>query len=376
MRGSLGLRRLAPAFAAAGALAIACGDLVIPGNGNGNSNGSSGDASPGDAGMTVSAIEVDASPPPSCDGGVVPVALVCTGLYSDWPTRTVAPDVQTYHPGATLWADGAISTEWVWLPPGAKIDTRDLNAWVFPVGTKFWQQMTLLGAPVETRFLWKMAAGQWFRATYAWTPDSKAAPELTAGSPNAGGLPYDIPSVSQCDQCHDGAPDFVLGFEIVGLAMTTSSGLDLQALVQAGTLTNPPAAAPAIPGADAATTGSLAFLHANCGTSCHNRNPDANAGQTGLFLKLVVGANGALPASPNATDTWITSVNVPSAYTPAGVDAGGFWRIRPGDPDHSMIPWRAARRNTPAQMPPIATELADPSDGTTLEQWVRAMGGP
>ena len=372
MRGLLALRWFAPLLAAVGgAFAFACGDLVIPSNGdNSSDDGSSGDdgaADPVDA-------PVDGHPPPNCDAGVYPVALACTGLYSNWTLLTVAPDVRPYHPGATLWADGASSTEWVWLPPGTKIDTTDLNNWVFPVGTKFWQEMTLLGARIETRFLWKMGPGQWFRATYAWTVDGSSAPELTTGSPNVGGLPYDIPSVAQCDQCHAGAADFALGFEIVGLALPASSGLNLQTLVQQSLLSNPPTAAVVVPGGDPATTGSLAFLHANCGTACHNRNADANAGQTGLFLKLLVGASGALPATADATDTWMTSVNVPSSYTPAGIDAGGFWRIRPGDAPHSTIPWRVSRRNTPAQMPPIDTELADQNDVALLNQWVGALG--
>ena len=157
---------------------------------------------------------------------------------------------------------------------------------------------------------------------------------------------------------------------IVGLGMPASSGLNLQTLVQEGWLSSPPTSPIVVPGADAAATGSLAFLHSNCGLSCHNRNADANAGQTGLFLKLLVSAAGALPATVDATDTWTTSVNVPSSYTPAGIDAGGFWRIRPGDAAHSMVPWRASRRNTAAQMPPIDTELVDQNDVLLLDQWV------
>jgi hypothetical protein len=375
MRRSIGLRFLLPlALSTAGVMAFACGDLVIPGNGNDSSDG--GSAGGDDGGVNVAAqIATDAHPPPNCDAGVYPVALACTGLYSNWAQLTVAPDVRVYHPGATLWADGASSIEWVWLPPGAKIDTSDLNGWVFPVGTKFWQELSLLGARVETRFLWKMGAGQWFRVTYAWTADQSSAPELTAGATSVGGLPYDIPSVGQCDQCHNGAADFVLGFEIVGLAMPGSSGLNLQTLVQQGALSKPPAAPTAIPPGSTAAVGSLAFLHANCGVSCHNRNPDANAGQTGLFLKLLVGPTGSLSATADATDSWQTAVDVPSSYTPAGFDAGGFWRLRPGDVAHSMIPWRASRRNTSAQMPPIDTELVDENDVMLLDQWIGQLAG-
>jgi hypothetical protein len=274
-----------------------------------------------------------------------------------------------------MWADGADSSRWIWLPPGSKIVTTDLGNWSFPVGTKLWQEFRLLGARIETRFLWKIGSSVWFRATYAWNPQETAAPQVTAGMPNAHGLPYEIPAVSQCEKCHDGENDFVLGFEFVGLSMPQASGLNLQTLKQKGLLSNPPASAPVIPG-DAATNVVLAYLHANCGTSCHNRSVDANAGQTGLWLKLAVDSTGALPATAMLTDMWLTSHDVPSSFTPSGYDAGGFWRIKPGDVAHSTIPWRMSRRDGTSQMPPIDTHLVDMLGVQLLNNWVAALPGP
>lgn len=347
----------------------ACGDLVIPGNatddggdnGSGNALGSGDDAS------------VGARPLPDCDAGTEPAALACTGLYASWTQLTLAPDVQAYQPGATIWSDGADSSRWIWLPPGQKIDTTDLNNWSFPVGTKIWQEFRLLGSRVETRFLRKEAASIWFRATFAWTADQSAAPAVTTGVPNARGLPYEIPAVSACEKCHGGERDFVLGFELVGLSMPQSSGLNLQALVRQGILSNPPAATPSIPGGDATTIGALGFLHANCGTSCHNGGPNAGAGVYGLYLKLTVDSTGALPSSAQQTDTWTTAYRVPSSLTPYGYDAGGFWRIAPGDTDHSAIVWTASRRDGVVQMPPIVTHLVDQNDMALLNTWIRSM---
>jgi hypothetical protein len=352
----------AAALAAAGGLA--CGDIVIPSNAT-DDGGASGD----DNGDDVS---IDARPPPNCDAGTHPVALACTGLYTDWTQLTLAPDVHVYQPGATMWADGADATRWIWIPPGSKIDSSSPNDWVFPVGTKLWQELRLLGKRVETRFLWKMAPSLWFRTTYEWNETESAAPEVTTGQPNARGLPYEIPAVSACERCHGGEADFVLGFEMVGLAMPQSSGLNLQAIAQQGLLTSPPVATPTIPG-DPTSAGALAFLHANCGTSCHNRGADANGGATGLFLKLIVDARGALPATPQATDTWATSYKVPSNFTPGGYDAGGFWRIKPADVAHSTIPWRTSRRDGLAQMPPLETHVVDQNDVKLLGDWIGAM---
>ncbi len=364
-------------FGVSAALAVACvmscSDLVIPQNVF-NDGGAVDDAT------------LDARAPPDCDAGV-PTALACTGLYADWPTLTLAPDVQAYAPGTSMWVDGATSLRWIWLPPGTKIDTSDPNRWVFPVGTKLWQELSILGKRIETRFSWKEAPTLWFRATYAWTDDLYAAPSLTLGRPNARGLPYEIPAVSACEKCHNGASDFVLGFEAVGLAMPQATGLDLEALERDGLLTNPPAIPPVIPG-DAATAGELAYLHGNCGTSCHNRNEGAEAGQTGLFMKLTVDMSGAPPSTAQATDTWLTAYKVPSIFTPGGAviapssatgtsaaaaSAGTFYRIAPGDPARSMIAWRTGRRDGVTQMPPIATHVVDQLGVAGLDAWVAAL---
>jgi hypothetical protein len=384
---------------AAGSLA-ACGNLVIPQNGDSNDGGD--DAAVPDAPSASRG-------PVACDAGI-PAALACTGLYSDWESLTLAPDVRPYQPGVTMWADGATSLRWIWLPPGSRIVATDPNNWVFPVGTKIWQELSLFGTRIETRFLWKEAAqGGWFRTTFAWASNLSAAPALTVGMPNARGLPYEIPAVSACEKCHSGASDFVLGFEEIGLAMPQSSGLNLRALEQMGLLMNPPAVAPVIPG-DPTASGALAFLHANCGTSCHNRNNDAQAGQVGMFLKLTVDATGALPPTAQQTDTWLTSYKVPSLFTPGGyvVDAGApvgaaadagdsggesesgsptvnvtpappvdgrgaFLRLAPGDVAHSMIAWRTGRRDGTTQMPPIATHVVDLRDMNLLDAWVAAL---
>src|SRR2546427_3864855 len=52
-----------------------------------------------------------------------------------------------------------------------------------------------------------------------------------------------------------------------------------------------------------------------------------------------------------------TAYEIPSRVTPYGYDAGGFWRIAPGDVAHSSIPWTASRRDGVTQMPPIGTHL-------------------
>jgi hypothetical protein len=288
------------------------------------------------------------------------VQLACTGLYASWPARTIAPQVRPYAPGLALWSDGADKRRYVELPAGTQIDTSDMDEWVFPVGTKLWKEFRLNGAPVETRFLWKRAPGDWFRTTYAWSADGASAAEITTGMLNVAGTSYEIPRQDMCTTCHQGRADGVLGFEAVSLAAPGASGVTLSALVGEGRLSRPPSAPIVVPGT-ATERAALGWLHANCGTACHNRSPAALAGATGLFLRLDV----ATLATVQRTDAWTTSVGVLSGFQPAP-DAG-MLRIAPGRPDRSAIYFRDSFRDDQGQdfqMPPIDTHVVDGNDGS------------
>jgi hypothetical protein len=302
------------------------------------------------------------------DGGDVPNDLACTGLYESWPDKRIAAGVRPYAPGASFWSDGAEKSRFVSLPPGTRIDTSDMNEWVFPVGTKLWKEFRLAGVRVETRFLWKRA-NDWLRITYAWSADQSSARALTTGATNVFGTTYEIPSQSACTTCHQGRVDGVLGFEAIGLSMTTAQGLTLASLVGEGLVTSAPSAPLAIPG-NATESAALAWLHANCGTACHNRSPDAFAGDTGLFMRLDVERLAAVAQ----TDTITTAVGVVSGFQP--FDGAGLLRIAPGDPSRSAIAFRISFRDTQGeafQMPPIDTHLVDADDARLIASWIGAM---
>jgi hypothetical protein len=363
------------ACAAYGAIAAGCGDLTVPNNTN-NDGGGSG---PGEAGAASSDAESDA-PAYDCssDGEAShPTHVACTGLYSAWPDLTkISPDVHAYDPGIRFWNDGADTSRFIYLPPGQKIDTSSLNEWKFPVGTKLWMEIRLLGKRVETRFLWKIAADTWFRTTYAWNDDASDAPESVGGATNVGGIGYEIPSGDQCATCHSGRVDFVLGFELVSLSTSGATGLNVSQLVQMGLLSNPPPVKSTIPSPDALTATSLAFLHSNCGTSCHNNGPSASAASSGLFTRLDVDSTGALPTDWKQTSTFKTAYNVVSAFTPVGQADGTFRRIKPGDAAHSAIPYRTGRRDGVVQMPPFGSHVVDTTDVKSLTDWINAMPPP
>ena len=372
---------LVVALSLVGAVA-ACGDLIIPAQPDG---GDTDAASADDGGGTVDSGPADApTAVDASDGGLDcasaaaghPTQLGCTGLYSDWTKRTISSDVVPFDPGLHLWSDGAEKFRYIYLPPATKIDTTDLNEWKFPVGTKVWKEFRLLGKKVETRFLWKIAPGTWFRTTYEWSDDEATATELVGGRTNVRGIGYEIPSTDVCASCHAGRVDFLLGFELVSLASSQSAGLNLAALKTQGLLTNPPTATPVLPtltSNDTLTPAAFGFLHSNCGTACHNKSPSAFAGATGLFMRLEVDATGALPSDAKLTDTYKTAVGVVSNFTPIGQPAGSFMRIRPHDPSTSAIPYRDGRRDGVVQMPPIASHLVDFDDVKKVIDWINSL---
>jgi hypothetical protein len=237
----------------------------------------------------ASDVAIDA--PVGCgpDGGLAP-DLSCTGLYSDWATKTISPGVLAYTPGFVLWSDGAVKSRWISLPPGSQIDTTDMDDWVFPVDTKIWKQFVVGGQLVETRLIWKQGSG-WQFSDYLWSADGSSAPLLKTGETNVNGTTYEIPALDRCPSCHSGRQDDVLGFDLIGLGVPAAQGVTLASLVAAGQLTQPPPAVSMVIPEDATQLAApaLGWLHVNCGASCHNTNANAMATSSHLYLKLLAG---------------------------------------------------------------------------------------
>jgi hypothetical protein len=326
------------------------------------------DATANDANPVDAPTGSDAST--DCPSGLDhPLRLKCTGLYSDWTSRSIAPGVRPFEPGLALWSDGADKNRWIQLPPGSAIDTSDMDEWVFPIGTKLWKEFRLAGQPVETRFLWKRSLTDWFKTTYVWTTDGSDAGEVTAGVLNVYGGTYEIPPQAMCTTCHQGRLDTVLGFEAVSLSAPNATGLTVAQLVREGLLSNPPSGAIVVPG-NATESAALGWLHANCGTACHNRSLRALAGATGLLMRLEV----ANTVSVQGTDTWTTALAKPSNFQPN--PTASLLRIDPGNPGNSAISFRDSTRDDQGQgfqMPPIDTHLV-PSAGVALVQaWIASI---
>jgi hypothetical protein len=379
---------------ALGLLASACALAACSGADNpeitrdSGSDGSSSDAGRHDAstGDAAHDASMDAlSDAGNCKFGPLgeAIELECAGLYSDWATKTVSPENKEFIPGLQLWSDGALKTRWVHLPTNpdggtATIDTADMDEWTFPVGTKFWKEFRLpVGSSttptrIETRLIWKQGPQDWYRTTYRWSSDGEtSATELTSGQLDANGDGYQIPTQTDCNTCHDGRLDGVLGFEAVGLSAPAASLVTMGTLVNAGLLTAPPTAPIVIPG-DAIESDALAWFHVNCGTACHNRG-NGQASSTGFWMRLDV----ATLATVDASDTYTTGWDQPTVgfHIPDLPDGSTTYRFEACDIAASAGYYRPDHRDGPdsgygIQMPPIDTHRVDDAGIAEIAAWI------
>lgn len=348
---------------------------------------SSVDAGPSDAAVSPAP---DAAPADPCASDVMPDGLPghleCTGLYADIGQKALAEGVRPYAPGAAFWSDGAEKSRFVYLPPGSVIDTSNVDEWILPQGTKLWKEFALDGRRLETRLYWKTTSGTgkqaWKQTVYRWTGDEKTALRLDAGElvPRDGGPAYEIPSSGQCQDCHSGRAEPVLGFDAVGLGLPAATGLTLATLAGEGRLSAVPSkTALAIPDDGTAKAASaIGWLHANCG-SCHNPSSSAGASYTNTFF--LVRASQLLGSVDGGRDLDALRTTCGLASSSVHPDGGAaLKRIAAGSPDTSSVAVLAGSRapagvvpNANQQMPPLVTHVVDPEGLAAVRAWITAV---
>jgi len=356
-----GSRAVALLAAAAAVGAWACGD-----NGHPLSDAAVADA------------PIDAVPPDAAD----PLdTLAGTGLCADAACTQILPGIRAYAPRASFWDDAATKRRWIYLPPGTKIDTTDMDHWVFPVGTKVWKEFTRGTTRVETRLIMKRyedpMPGAWFYAAYQWNAAQDGTRIVIDGALNANGTQHDIPSRDECRLCHDNLlPTRLLGFDAIQLDHDASADLlDLEDLIAADLLTAPPAGtAPRFPlpgrtGNEDLDRDALLYFHANCG-HCHNPT-SLFYDKAPLDLRLLTAA--ATRQSIDKTPAYDTTVDRDAAipYTENGTTYTKL--ILPRDPDHSAVISRMNSAQARRFMPNIAVETIDPAGQATLRAWINSL---
>ncbi|HVU05356.1 MAG TPA: hypothetical protein VHE30_26595 [Polyangiaceae bacterium] len=290
----------------------------------------------------------------------IPQKLSETGLFADLATETLGDGVRAYEPRYKLWSDGAVKRRWFRLPPGAKIDTTDMDFWKYPVGTTAWKEFALDGKKLETRMLRKLGpkASDWLMLAYQWNDAQTEATALPDGAENVAGTPHDIPSSADCQQCHGNMKDRLLGVSAIQLSHQLG-GMTITDLISEDALSDPPPGAFTIPG-PSVDEQALGYLHANCG-HCHNGVSAVSASVDVRFWELT----GKL-STVEDTEGYRTTVLQPNSFKQE-------WHvIEPGDPDHSELFYRISRRGG-GQMPPLATEFVDPDGMAAIRAFIESM---
>jgi mono/diheme cytochrome c family protein len=272
-----------------------------------------------------------------------------------------------------------VKTRWIFLPPGAAIDTTDASQWRFPVGTKFWKEFTFNGRKVETRFMWHASAGEWIFATYLWNQentDAVLAPDSGVRNvvPLASGRGHDVPGIADCRACHGDRQAGPLGFNALQLStdrdpnaihgeplrpgMTTLATLDAARLLSPARpelVTTPPR----IRTSDPQTRAVLGYFAGNCG-HCHNRGGDISYDGPSLKHSDILDGDAVAAALLAKATAW----QVP------GQPEGASRMLSREHPDASAMLARMKSRRPSSQMPPLGTNLQDEEAIAAVAKWI------
>ena len=320
------------------------------------------------------------------------------GMVSIKASAVVPADgVVPYELNTALFSDYAVKYRTVWLPKGAAPAPYNANdALDFPVGTivtkSFGFKDDLRSAAptvkwVETRVFVRQPAG-WKGVSYAWNDvQTSAAINYGGGAvpvnwtDEAGAkvsLDYVVPNGNQCTQCHSRRDTVantdvttLIGLKIRNLnrehAYPSGSENQLAYWISAGLVAGAPAdpsTAPKLAAAFDPASGTVeqrarAYLEVNC-AHCHSETGFART--TGLYL--------------TASETRSSALGVCKFPVAVGEGTGGFiFDVVPGDPDHSILPFRLASTRASEMMPQIGRGVADKAGLQLVRDWVTGLKG-
>jgi len=301
-------------------------------------------------------------------GGAVAAQLSATGCFDPQNPALPVTGLVPYDVNAPSWSDGAEQERWIAIPDGTTIALDEQGDFQFPPGTVLARHFRLGAELVETQLLMRHPGGSWAGYTYEWNAAGTDAELVSGGKVAAkGGQDWIYPSGGDCMRCHTSAAGFSLGLELAQLnadftyEATGRTRNQLATLDSIGMFAGPlgdPAALPALadPGDADADPGRRArsYLHANC-AYCHRPS-----GPTSVDIDLRAGTllenTNACNVAPSAGDLGIANALL----------------IAPGEPARSVLPARAAVRDSNA-MPPLASNLVDSAGVALLESWIAGI---
>lgn len=301
-------------------------------------------------------------------GDNVPHTLSETGCIST--SAAAAPPLMSlipFSPNAALWSDGATKDRWIGLPEGQSISVQPEGDWEFPEGTVLVKHFRLGDRLVETRLFMRHPDGAWAGYTYQWNEEQTDATRVTDGlTIPVGGQDYTFPSEADCLWCHNDAAGFTLGPETAQLngrllyPQTGRTANQLTTLNWIGALAppvgpDPPAYADHSDAGVSLEARARAYLHVNC-SICHRPGGPTPA-EIDLRHDTPLPDTGACDVAPSLGDLGITDARI----------------IAPGDSARSELLSRMSRRDG-FQMPPLASNRADPDGVALIGAWIDSLG--
>jgi hypothetical protein len=181
-----------------------------------------------------------------------------------------------------------------------------------------------------------------------------------------------LPGPNDCEECHKGRRDRVLGFEQIAMGLPDATGETLAQLVDDGLVKGIKGMAEYHIGPDdsSADAKALGWMHMNCGVTCHNENDNRTGQSVDMSLRL-----NAEDLDGRPTDSF------PAVTTTVGSDTQtlrwlGRTRVVAGSPADSWLYTLITQRQDMQQMPPIASYVVDPDGSDWVKQWIEHLKAP
>jgi uncharacterized repeat protein (TIGR03806 family) len=308
------------------------------------------------------------------------------GFFDDLKAQKPAEGVVPFQLNTPLFSDRAVKRRFVYMPQGKAAKYDAAEAFDFPVGAALIKTFAFPAdyrkpdqnvRLTETRVLLRQEAG-WQAWAYVWNGEQTDAMLKIAGAKvdvktiDEDGVPlaftYSVPNKNQCKACHAFNGEIVpLGPKARNLNRNLEYGAgaenQLAHWAAAGMLDDAASSEEAPRVADWRDAGepvearARAWLDVNC-AHCHRR--EGPASNSGLFLTY------------GESDP--VALGIGKRPVAAGKGTGGrAVDIAPGDPDGSILLYRAESIEPGVMMPELGRHLADPEAVALLREWIQAM---
>lgn len=305
-----------------------------------------------------------------------------TELFSNIKNHTIKPNIMFYSPQYPLWTDGATKKRFAYIPEGKKINTTNMDRWIYPNGTKIWKEFSfqMKDGPkrIETRLIEKAEDGKWYYFTFLWNKDETEAVIAPSEGiknyvPINDKVAHDIPSSGQCQACHGFQNEPLMSFAALQLSPDRDpAGLHqdplqsdmttLKDLAEKNKLTHYPIEWPRIKSNNIKERRVIGYLHGNC-SSCHR--VDGVVGPLGMELLYEVNKTHENQGFFN------TALNVKTRrFKIPNLEMKDSYRIHKAHPEQSAILIRANSRGNINQMAPFGSKLVDEDFVTALREYI------